>query len=351
MNRSDLFSCCGGIARCLLWNQIIAVLFFLLSVWDSSLAWPLLLSVYLTLTNSIGLSSYVFFATARAAASRGLFPVRVPAIIAVTIVGAIAGMFLGYYLSDTVWGVRISGRSGMIFNLVFASVVVGSFQSYAFMAQRVRRATEELRQRELRELDLLRLQAETELRALQSAIEPHFLFNALNSIATLTSEDPRRAEAALLRLSELLRTVIDASRTQTIPLEQELSIVRNYLEIERIRFEERLSYGFDVAPELLSVQVPGLLVQPLVENAVKHGVSVKRASGRVQVSARRQGAEAVIQVTDDGEGRGVPGTGLGLENLRQRLRTAYGQEARLDLRRENGLTLAQLTIPLAPVVG
>ncbi|MFQ5790156.1 MAG: sensor histidine kinase [Acidobacteriota bacterium] len=338
-------ACGAGLRRCLVWNQAVALSFFVMSVWTSSLDWFLLLAVCLTLANAIGLGSHFFFSLAQAAARRGILAPRMSTMMPVAILGAILGMLVGYGLSSLLWGVQISGWRGLFSNLIVVSVAVGGFLSYRSMEQQVRQAKEELRQKELRELELLRLQAQTELRALQSAIEPHFLFNALNSIAALTSEDPNRAEAALLRLSELLRTVVEASRSPTISLEQELSMVRNYLEIERIRFEERLDYRVDASKDLLGLQVPGLLLQPLVENAVKHGVSLKRTPGRVEVTVRKEGRQAVMRVTDDGEGRKTPGSGTGLDNVRRRLRATYGEEACLDLLRADGKTLARVTIP------
>jgi two-component system sensor histidine kinase AlgZ len=198
---------------------------------------------------------------------------------------------------------------------------------------------------------LRRLRAQvmaTELDALQARINPHFLFNTLNSIAALIREDPARAEAVTLQLSSLFRYTLQAPKQGLVTLEEELAIVEGYLAIEQQRLAERLTYSIDVEPSLLGIRVPPLLLQPLAENAIKHGVATAVGGGRVTVVGRRQGDRIDLTVTDtrsagDAVSGGAPGTGEGFENVRRRLRGTFGPRADLVLARAGDATEARVT--------
>jgi two-component system sensor histidine kinase AlgZ len=183
----------------------------------------------------------------------------------------------------------------------------------------------------------------TEFEALQARINPHFLFNTLNSIAALIREDPLRAEAMTLNLSSLFRYTLQAPRQGLVTLEEEMAIVEGYLSIEQERLGERLRYTVDVAPALLPVRVPALAVQPLVENAIKHGIADSLAGGDITVTAAQHGGMVSIAVTNSGDGTGMGGgIGEGLDNVRRRLRTALGPSATLTLERQGGRTCARI---------
>jgi two-component system sensor histidine kinase AlgZ len=188
----------------------------------------------------------------------------------------------------------------------------------------------------------------TELDALQARINPHFLFNTLNSIAALIREDPARAEAVTLQLSSLFRYTLQAPKQGSVTLEEELSIVEGYLAIEQQRLAERLTYSIDVEPSLLGVRIPPLLLQPLVENAVKHGIASSVSGGRVTVAGRRDGERVHLTVTDTRSGGdplsgAAPGTGEGLDNVRRRLRGTFGPKADLTLAHGANATEARMT--------
>lgn len=177
---------------------------------------------------------------------------------------------------------------------------------------------------------------EARLEALRMQLQPHFLFNTLHTVTMLNFEDPATANRVLSRLSELLRMALDRQGKQEVPLAHELEFVRRYLEIEAIRFEDRLDVKIDVPPALLDASVPNLILQPLVENAVKHGLAPRRRPGRIEVAARRSGARLYLTVSDDGPGErraghSAEGRGIGLENTRQRLAALYGDRGRLRL--------------------
>ncbi|MFN4095497.1 MAG: sensor histidine kinase, partial [Sphingomonas sp.] len=163
-------------------------------------------------------------------------------------------------------------------------------------------------------------------------VNPHFLFNTLNSISSLVMSGRREdAETMILNLSTFFRTSLAAEPTEDVPLADEIALQRLYLEIEAIRFPQRLRSAFDIAPEAERACVPGLLLQPLVENAIKHGVAPARRPVEVLVRARVEGATLVIAVIDDGEGvQGSKGTCVGLRNVRDRLTVRFGDAASLE---------------------
>lgn len=191
------------------------------------------------------------------------------------------------------------------------------------------------------------------LRALRYQLNPHFLFNTLNAVSTLVVEQRNREAAAMIaRLSDFLRATLDDAGAPEVPLAEEIDFTRRYLDIEQIRFGDRLHVAFDVADEVLAVPVPVLILQPLVENAMKHAVAPREDGGRVVVQARREGETLVLRVMDDGPGldpaAAVEGGGIGLANTRDRLRQMYGEAGRLQLERaEGGGLCVAVHIPLS----
>ena len=196
-------------------------------------------------------------------------------------------------------------------------------------------------------ISMRRLRAQvvsTELDALQARINPHFLFNTLNSIAALIREDPARAEAVTLQLSALFRYTLQAPKQGLVTLEEELAIVEGYLAIEQQRLADRLAYSVDVDPSLLGIRIPPLLLQPLVENAIKHGVAASIGGGRITVRGAREGERVQLIVSDTGDAREPsPGLGEGLDNVTRRLRGTFGWDAGVTLRRMDGVTEARMT--------
>jgi two-component system LytT family sensor kinase len=192
--------------------------------------------------------------------------------------------------------------------------------------------------------------AQAQLRALKMQLHPHFLFNTLHTIAALVQEDPDLAERTIARLSELLRMFLANSTVHEVPLGEELRILDLYLEIERTRFEDRLSVHFDVPPELREAMVPNLILQPLVENSIRHGLGKRSAPGWIAVSAENYGETLVLRIVDNGVGLGGGShsnqTGLGLAITRDRLESLYGQRQSLALRDVlTGGTEARITLP------
>lgn len=194
----------------------------------------------------------------------------------------------------------------------------------------------EARDRETQAARLAAQLAEARLGALRMQLQPHFLFNSLNAITVIVRDrDTATATRMLEQLGEMLRRVMRADRPQEVPLAEELDFVRQYLAIEEVRFPDRLRPVFAVDPSLLSAAVPEFLLQPLVENALRHGLAKRVTASRLEIAARREGDELVLTVTDDGPGPGGTAAewteGVGLGNTRERLTALYGERARLTL--------------------
>jgi hypothetical protein len=211
------------------------------------------------------------------------------------------------------------------------------------------------------QLEQLRLAAnvkEAELRALKSQVNPHFLFNSLNSLRALIDEDAPKAREAVTRLANMLRYSLQSGQQETVPFEEEIRIVEDYLALEQIRHESRLRVRWDVAPEVRLLPVPPMLLQTLVENAVKYGISTRRDGGEIGIIARLEGAALNIRVSNPGDlsapaspaaARAGSSTGVGLRNASERLKLLFGERATLSLLAEPaGCVTADVLIPLNP---
>jgi two-component system, LytTR family, sensor kinase len=198
----------------------------------------------------------------------------------------------------------------------------------------------ESRDRQLKAMELESLLHQSQLQALRSQLNPHFLFNALHSIAELVHESPKLAEKLIVRLGELLRQVLQSSTLQEVSLADELDFIRGYVDIEQMRLGERLRVQWDVPPELLAARVPSLLLQPLVENAIQHGIAPTSKPGVLSIGARREDESLRLEVRDTGPGmaQGVERLGgIGLVNTRARLLRLYGDRQTLELIGGEGL--------------
>lgn len=238
--------------------------------------------------------------------------------------------------------VRVGIPRTSVYQVGAVIAVVATLGSITVDRLRERVRTVELREHEARQA-LLRAQ----LDSLQSRVNPHFLFNALNTVASLVEDDPDAAVDAIERLSALLRYSLEGARRGRVALGRELEAVRSYLALERLRFDDRLRAEVRVEPGLESVVVPPFVLQPLVENAVKHGIAPRRAGGQVVVSVEADHEHLRLRVEDDGPGSSaVSGTQIGHDDLRRRLALLYGDRARFEAgpRPEGGYRV-QLVLP------
>ena len=191
------------------------------------------------------------------------------------------------------------------------------------------------REREFRATQLEGQLSKARLHTLKSQLQPHFLFNTMHSISALMLTDVNAADRMMSRLSDLLRISLETAGTQITTLNRELEFVNCYLDIEKVRFEERMNVHFDIAPETLDAQVPHLLLQPLVDNAVKHGISKLPGGGQIRITVNAQNGELQLTIQDNGPGLSDPNTpaanGLGLRITRERLESLYGQNQSLEV--------------------
>ena len=212
----------------------------------------------------------------------------------------------------------------------------------------------ESQEREIAGAQLQTQLAEAQLEALQRQLHPHFLFNTLNTISALMHRDVHAADEMLVQLSDLLRLTLDRVGTQQVPLNDEVDFLRKYLEIEQTRFGDRLQVNIDVEPEVLAAPVPNLILQPLVENALRHGIGPKVGVGRVDVQARQVGGDLMLTVRDNGVGLSPDKlnafhSGVGLSNTRSRLENLYGSRHRFEFQTPaGGGLLVMIVVPLGP---
>ncbi len=240
-----------------------------------------------------------------------------------------------YYLGNFFSGVYLGV-------LVYALIV---FAIQAFLFYQNFRAEEEKKLRVTAQL------AKAELHALKMQLQPHFLFNTLHSISSLVLEDPPKANGMIARLGDFLRLTLEHSERQTVTLKEEIEFARCYLEIEQVRFSDRLKIDFNVDPASLTAQVPHLILQPIVENAVQHAIAPHAANGFIKINAKRFGDAIRIEVADSGAGINPDddsndGRGVGLTNVRSRLKQLYGSHHKFELTNKSaGGLIVVLEIP------
>jgi len=229
--------------------------------------------------------------------------------------------------------------------VIYLVVLMAGFARIYYLQKKERQ--EEAERLEARAESLEAQLTEARLEALRMQLNPHFLFNTLHAVSTLVDRDPGGVRRMIARLSELLRHVLDEDAPQEVPLSQELDFLEDYLEIQSIRFQGDLNSTVDVPPDLHDAQVPNLILQPVVENAIRHGASQVRGIGRIELRGRRDGDRLVLTVADNGPGLpDEPQDGLGLRNVRARLHELYGAEQSLELTSgDDGGTRATLRLP------
>ena len=268
--------------------------------------------------------------------------------MACILLGTLTGYSLGSSIGDAITGFAspslLQNKPALAISLIAA---IGA--TYFFYAN------ERLHQEQAAAEAARRQAAESQLKLLESQLEPHMLFNTLANLRVLIGVDPARAQAMLDRLIGFLRSTLSASRATSHPLSAEFDRVSDYLALMAIRMGPRLQVVLDLPDELRSLPMPPLLLQPLVENCIHHGLEPKVAGGLIELSARREGDRLRITVRDTGMGLSAAatsqGTGFGTTQVRERLATLYGDQARLELAAADGPeggTVATVILPLAP---
>jgi two-component sensor histidine kinase len=262
---------------------------------------------------------------------------------------AVSDVFQGWFTGKPV--VFAKSLRGILYNrthynLAVYAVVVCGWHAWDYYRK--------FREREAQATELAARLAQAQLQALRMQLNPHFLFNALNAVSSLMLKDVPAANKMLSRLGELLRLALENNQ-QEVSLREEMEFLRRYLEVEQIRFGERLRLKMEIDPSTLDAAVPNLILQPLVENAVRYAIEPQETTGRIELRSARDNGRLVLQVSDNGPGltpettkagSEVTREGIGLNNTRERLRKLYGEEHQFDLATNpaGGLT-ARLSIP------
>lgn len=269
-------------------------------------------------------------------------------LIAIGVVGSLLGS-LAVYALELEPGVPLEVIASISVKLAIClAVLVGLVQAQlAMLKERVDTAEAKLRTREIEYERGLKLAAEARLASLEARVHPHFFFNALNTISSLIPSAPERAERLVERMSALLRFSLDSHEGGLVPLEQEMKIVGDYLDLEQARFGERLRYAVDVSARAAESKVPPLSVQTLVENSIKHAVAPQRGGAEIRIRASDEHGGVRIEVADTGAGFSPAeiGSGRGLENLRDRLAMLFNDPEPLRVAREDGWTTVSFRIP------
>lgn len=199
-------------------------------------------------------------------------------------------------------------------------------------------------------IDRLQMQndmQELELKSMRSNLQPHFIFNSLNSIRALVNEDPNAAREAVTKLSKILRTSI-STKDNSITLDEELTLVENYLHLEKIRFEERLQYEFQIAAKTRPSLIPPMLIQNMVENAVKHGISLREQGGTIIISTEIELERIIISIKNEGtinEENKLKGTGFGMSSSQKRLNYLYPEASQINMLERDGFVVVEISIP------
>jgi signal transduction histidine kinase len=275
---------------------------------------------------------------------------KIAALLALAGVGTLlsAGIItgLGVRPGESFWACVAHDLSICVLITLTLGITMGLYDS---QRRRLDAVTHALRERELEHERARKMALEARLASLESRLQPHFMFNTLNAISALIQEDPDEAERTVERLAALLRFSLDATERGLVPIEHELKIVGDYVEIERTRLGERLSYAIDVAPDVAGSEVPPLALQTLVENSIKHGIAGRPSGGRLRVTAATAGDRLRLSVWDDGPGFTADAVrpGHGLEMLKARLAARFGAEAGLEIARRDGGTLVTVSLPRA----
>lgn len=300
----------------------------------------------------IGLEFFYSFHLFSERISRQAFPLNWFLLFLTVLVSSLIGYFTGGLIlvalgsctfDDFVTSLPRSLRFSLLLGLIFGM----GFFVYESLKRQLEETTLQLRTKQLEEERARKLAIGAQLSSLESRVRPHFLFNTLNSISALIREEPAQAERMVERLSAMLRFSLDSNQRNSVPLRDEVKIVRDYLEIEQARFGERLRFEINVAPELGMIAVPPFALQTLVENSIKHVISHRREGGHICVKVEAEGDQVKLSVWDNGNGvdlTTIP-NGRGLDNLQARLYALFGNQASLEFKRQDNYAIASISLP------
>ena len=311
-------------------NTVIAGFLFTVEYFRGSFA------VCFTMSQSIGFSICFFVIGSSWLLKPRAMWTKLLLLVGTILLGTAIGLVIGAHLAgikqlDKIYSLPSLIRT-MSIGLIFGGIIF-----YFFLSRhQINYAGSKAREEHLKRITSEKEMAETKLRLLQAQIEPHFLFNTLSNVLSLLDTDVKKGRAMLLNLTRYLRLTLDKTRSKTTTLEQELDTVCAYMNIHKVRMGDRLEFSIDMPEDLKKRSLPPMLIQPLVENAIKHGLEPKVAGGRIHISIGRENGILRVVVADTGEG--IPenaGDGVGMTNIRQRLTSLYGEKAKLILKQNS----------------
>lgn len=308
----------------LLFNSLIAIFINLLMANNS-------LKISFIYSQSIGLS--IFCAAYCLTFIRRLHQADMFSLVTSIPLGGIIGIAIANQLLDIDLQQIVTNDPNLLLILLACTVAFGTIVSYYHYAQNVIMENSiAIREANLQQLANEKQLMEAHLKLLQAQIEPHFLFNTLSNVLSLIDEEPKRASMMLENFTKYLRVSLQRTRQEQTTLEDELDLLRNYLDIHTIRMGERLKYHIEVPKVFHNISLPPLLLQPLVENAIKHGLAPSLEGGTIHISATAESNILNITIVDTGIGlQEEHGTGMGLNNIRARMRALYGKQAKMTI--------------------
>ena len=325
-----------------IWSSLFGVAFYIVNAMGAGKLLSLrVLELQILVANLIGYSIHALFHLGSvsgldAAARRGGFPAKVAYFSLLPLGGVLIGFWVSSFIIDVGFRSWLTDPAAII-SITTTSLVVSTIMSVIFFwREREAVATAALALERERTQRIEREATLANLRALQAQIEPHFLFNTLANVTSLIDPDPAMAKRMLESFIRFLRASLAATRSESTTLAAEAELIASYLDVLQIRMGPRLRYAVDVPADLRSFTVAPMLLQPVVENAIRHGLEPKVEGGNVTFSARREGSDVVMEISDSGVGfASTTRGGVGLTNLRDRLRLIYGDRASLTVG-ENG---------------
>jgi len=336
-----------------LWNLGFAALFALFAIVGSwrlpSATW---LWINFVVANCVGYTLHLLFHLGRLTIERAILQSGRVVVTLYYAAMSTVGVMTGFWLAAQLVGGNFLGKLGdhryilaIAFTSLVISVVIGIMY---FWREKSALAEAALEREQRRNADIEREALAANVRALQAQIEPHFLFNTLANVTSLVDSDPARAKHMLETFIRFLRASLAATRRSSTTLADEFALIRDFLEVLQVRMGDRLQVAIDLPADLGAIEIPAMLLQPVVENAIRHGLEPKIEGGGIELRARREGGKLLLEVADTGVGFAeATAGGLGLTNIRERLRLAHGGEARLAIR-ENAPqgTIVAIEIPL-----
>lgn len=306
------------------------------------------LMYFFTLPVGIGISHLYRSLLIRTRLLERPLPVQIVAIIFFSIVKAI----LFFLMSLALWNIFSLNTNELSLVFILESIinftVIFSIWNIIYFGFHY---FQNYKRSEIDSLRYLAASKESQLMSLKSQLNPHFIFNCLNSIRALIDEDPVKAKDSVTRLSSILRSTLLLNKRKEVSLKEELELVRNFLDLEHVRYEERLKYTIEADPSVMDVQLPPFIIQSQVENAIKHGISAIPGRGEVKVRVFPQQEHLLIEVKNTGKlSHKEPLTGVGFRNSIQRLELLYGEQSQIFIREDGDFVVVDIRLPLKHLV-